>query len=397
VPKPAEAAVSRSLSAIRPLDRILVVDALRGLCFVFMTMDHFPGDPFARFSNPDFGPCGFFTAALGFVFLSGMVGGLVYERDRASYGTRWMARRVLRRVRDLYVTQMAVLLVLVAALMIGLSGVGRWHLDLITNSPWRGLVFGSFLLYEPGYLGILPMYCFFLLLTPIVLWQFQRGNLRYVLGGSALLWMTAGLALKAPENPHGVDFGAFNPLSYQFLFVLGLAFGTGQVSIEHFSPGVRKLLFGSCLVIATASFTLRQEYAFDGPSATLLYRLRDWFSAVDLGPLRMLSFAAFGVLLYWICRKIKWEKVQSCAFRWLAFVGRHSLPVFAWSILVAYAAVAFMPHHPDEALRLLGVVVAIASLTIPAQVHAMIRRRQLGSPADSIAGRLELESARRAA
>jgi hypothetical protein len=152
------------------------VDTLRGLCFVFMTIDHFPGDPFARFSNPYFGPFGFFTAGLGFVFLSGVVGGLVYERDRASYGTRWVTRRVLRRVRDLYVTQMAVFfLVLVAALMVGLSGVGRWHLDLISNSPWRGLVFGSFLLYEPGYLGILPMYCFFLLLTPVVLWQFQRG------------------------------------------------------------------------------------------------------------------------------------------------------------------------------------------------------------------------------
>jgi hypothetical protein len=168
--------VSRSLSAIRPPNRILVVDTLRGLCFVFMTIDHFPGDPFARFSNPYFGPFGFFTAGLGFVFLSGVVGGLVYERDRASYGTRWVTRRVLRRVRDLYVTQMAVFfLVLVAALMVGLSGVGRWHLDLISNSPWRGLVFGSFLLYEPGYLGILPMYCFFLLLTPVVLWQFQRG------------------------------------------------------------------------------------------------------------------------------------------------------------------------------------------------------------------------------
>src|SRR5262245_22817571 len=171
-----------------------------------MTMDHFPGDPFARFSNTYYGPFGFFTAALGFVFLSGLVGGFVYANDRAAYGMRWMIRRVLRRVRTLYVTQMAVFVVLVAALMVGLSGTGQWHLDLISNSPWRGLAFGSFLLYEPGYLGILPMYCFFLLLTPVVLWLFQGGHSRYVIGASAAVWIAAGLALRAPDNPHGVDF-----------------------------------------------------------------------------------------------------------------------------------------------------------------------------------------------
>jgi hypothetical protein len=373
------------------------VDALRGLCFVFMTMDHFPGDPFARFSNPYFGAFGLFTAALGFVFLSGLVGGLVYERDRLAYGTRWMIRRVLRRVRDLYLTQMAVFLALAAGLMVGLAGVGRWHLDLISNNPWRGLFLGAFLLYEPGYLGILPMYCFFLLLTPLVLWQFRRGNSLYVLGASALLWMIAGLMLKAPENPHSVDLGAFNPISYQFLFVLGLAFGTRQISIDRLSPLARKLLFGSCVVVAVAAFILRQEYAFHGPFAKLLSRLADLFSAVELGPLRALSFGAFGVILYWICRRIQWEKVHSTAFRWLAFVGRHSLPVFAWSILVTYAAVAFFPHHPDEALRLLGVAAAVASLTIPALLHATIRRRERPFPASSLVGPLQAASDRRAA
>jgi hypothetical protein len=44
---------------MRPMDRIVVLDALRGACFVFMTADHVPGNPFATFSNPYFGPFGF--------------------------------------------------------------------------------------------------------------------------------------------------------------------------------------------------------------------------------------------------------------------------------------------------------------------------------------------------
>ena len=148
---------SKSPSPPRSRHRIVVLDAFRGLCFVFMTMDHFPGDPFARFSNPSYGPFGLFTAALGFVFLSGLVGGLTYERDRATRGYRWMVRRVLRRTRDLYLVQMAMFLLLVAAATLDRSHV-LWQLDLVRADPWKGLVFGSFLLYEPGNLGILPMY-----------------------------------------------------------------------------------------------------------------------------------------------------------------------------------------------------------------------------------------------
>jgi hypothetical protein len=111
----------------------------------------------------------------------------------------------------------------------------------------------------------------------------------------------------------------------------------------------------------------------------------------------MLSFGAFAVILYALSRDIDWANVESPAFRWLAFVGRHSLPVFAWSILATYAAIALLPLPPDAVLRSLGVVVAVASLTIPAYVHAMIRRREVPLPARSIIGALHATSARRAA
>jgi hypothetical protein len=363
------------------MDRIVVIDALRGVCFVFMTADHVPGNPFLRFSNAYFGPVGFFTAALGFVFLSGIVGGLVYERHWVAQGARSMTRRIFRRVRDLYVTQMVIFLVLVVALALHLNGAGRWQLDAVTETPWKGLFFGSFLLYEPGYLGILPMYCFFLALAPLVLWQFRRGNTRYILAGSIALWILSGLMIELPENPEGVDFGAFNPLGYQVLFIVGLAFGTGHLSIERLSPATRKWVLVSSLVAAAVAFSLRVQYAAEGPLNPLLDRVRYGFSSYELGPLRALSFAAFAVILYALFQTMDWAEVKLAAFRWLAFVGRHSLPVFAWSILVTYAAIALFPAHPDRVLGLLGVVVAVASLTIPAKAHAMVRQRETPAPA----------------
>ena len=363
------------------MTRNALVDALRGACFVFMTVDHLPDNPFGRFSNPFFGPFGFFTAALGFVFLSGLVAGLVYDQHRVNQGTRSMTGRVWRRIRALYVTQMILLLTLAAALALHLHGVGRWDLAALSDAPWKGLCLGALLLYEPGYLGILPMYCFFLAFTPIILWQFQRGNFRYVFGASVLLWVISGLLIQLPDNPEGVTFGSFNPLSYQIVFIVGLAFGSGQLSVERLSPAARRWLIGSSATVAVLFLVLRQQYAVDGPLNPLLNRVAGWCSLNQLGPLRLLSFAAFAFVLYSISRKIELAKVHPTAFRWLAFVGRHSLPVFAWSILVTYAALVLFPSYPNHAVAILGVILAVASLTVPAQLHAVGRRRLLYRPA----------------
>jgi hypothetical protein len=363
--------------------RNALVDALRGVCFVFMTVDHFPGSPFLRFSNPYYGPFGFFTAALGFIFLSGLVAGFVYEDHRVRYGFRSLIRRILRRVRALYVTQIVLVLALVVAVRLNLPGVDRWHLDVLDTDPLKGLLLGVSMLYEPGYLGILPMYCLFLLLTPILIRQFQKGRLRYVLGISGLLWLVSGLVIRLPDNPNGIDFGAFNPLAYQLLFIVGLAFGTKQPNLERVP--YRNWLIGVAFTIAGLFFILRLQYALHGPFNPLAHRLGASFSAVQLGPLRLLNFAAFGLTLFWVVRKIRWADVDTAAFRWLAFLGRHSLPVFAWSILTAYAAVALYPSHPSVIAGMLGVFLAAASLTIPAQLRAtFVGRRKKPTPAPSI-------------
>ena len=359
-----------------PDNRIVLLDALRGVCFVVMTVDHLPADPLHRFSNPYFGPLGFFTAALGFVFLSGLVAGLVYEKERVFAGTRAMVWRILRRARALYLTQMVVLVLVAAAVALHLRGAARWHLDLFGSAPWKGIALGATLIYEPGYLGILPMYLMFLLLTPVVLWQFGRGNARPVVALSALLWIVSGLVVRLPENPSGVDFGAFSPLGYQFLFVAGLAFGSQQLSIERVPLAARKWLIASSAVVAAFFLLLRTQYAFGGPLNGLVDGISSGYSDVQLGPLRLLSFAAFAVVLYWICRKVRWAEIDSHTFRWLAFVGRHSLPVFAWSIVVTYAADALFPSHVSVLGGLLAIAVAAGSLTIPAQLHAMIPRRR---------------------
>ena len=251
--------------------RNLLVDALRGACFVFMTADHFPANPFSRLSNPTYCPFGFFTAALGFVLLSGLVAGWVYEARRVRYGGRAMTYAALRRFRAVYVTQLVLCAALAAAVALHLRGVERWHVDVFESSPLKGLAYSASLLYEPEYLGLLPMYCLFLLLTPVVIWQLAKGNVRYVLGASVLVWIF-GLAIRLPSNPHGFDLGAFDPLSYQLLFVLGLAFGTGKLALGRLVGDRRTRLVVVAAIFAGAFEVARLDYAFHGPFSTLADR-----------------------------------------------------------------------------------------------------------------------------
>ena len=365
-----------------------------------MTIDHLQGNPFSRFSNPYFGPLGFFTAVLGFVFLSGLVAGRVYERERTIAGTRSMVRRVLRRARALYVTQMVVFLMVVAAIELHLRGASRWHIDLVAAEPLKGIAFGATLAYEPEYLGILPMYLLFLLVTPGVLWLFGRGHVGGVLASSALLWIFSGLLIRLPADPSGVDFGAFNPISYQFVFIAGLAFGTDRISVRRLPRRVRNGLIASSGIVIAILLALRWQYAFDGSLNPFLGSVSSALSSEQLGPLRLLNFAAFCLVLYWVCDRIRWSEIHSLVFSWLAFVGRHSLPVFAWSILAAYATTALLPRDPSETLGLIAVAVMTISLTVPAMLHAMVRspraswrRTRPAAYGEAVAASVDLASA----
>src|SRR5579872_4308300 len=81
--------------------RIAAVDALRGLCLILMTLGHLPENPVYRFENFVFGAFGFFTAASGFVFLSGWITGRVYGAHRRSSGDTSLNRRVWLRLAKL--------------------------------------------------------------------------------------------------------------------------------------------------------------------------------------------------------------------------------------------------------------------------------------------------------
>jgi hypothetical protein len=145
--------------------RNIVIDALRGLCLVLMTVDHLPDNVLYRLSNTMFGPFGLFTAATGFMFLSGLVCGSVYGSFRHARGEKAVVKRILRRVAKLYLTHIGLVCLLIITVV---TGIGQHsllphHFPMFYEEPVKATLLSLLFLHEPNALCILPMYCLFLL------------------------------------------------------------------------------------------------------------------------------------------------------------------------------------------------------------------------------------------
>lgn len=363
---------SKSLSlqriAVAPLiagQRNLLIDALRGICIVMMTIDHLPDNVLERFSNADYGPFGFFTGALGFIFLSGLVSGSVYKKCSRVHGSKAMILRIFRRIRVIYLAQMFLFFSFFSAVVLHLYRSSNKSLDLFLNHPWKAVFLGATLLHEPTYVDILPMYCFFLALTPLVLWQFRSNHFWRVMLPSITLWLLFGFAIQLPLDPNGIDFGTFNPLSLQMVFIAGLAVGTGTIAFDRLRPAATRLMIAAALVISIVLFLLRVGYVLSPALAAAIHPLHQWSSRRNLGPARLLNFMAFGLVVRWLTRGKDWSRCYNPVFRWLTLLGQHALPVFVWSILTRYFAMAFLPQNSSTVLRSIVMVLAVASLAVP--------------------------------
>jgi len=131
----------------------------------------------------------------------------------------------------------------------------------LDSEPLTAAVLGAFLLYQPAFLDILPLYCLLLLATPWLLWQFKKGHGFLILIASFALWVLAQMgvyqhtiAFLASFLP--VRMGIFDYLAWQFLFVLGAYLGF--MSLQNV-PVISRIgpLWYCCLGLALCFLVLR--------------------------------------------------------------------------------------------------------------------------------------------
>jgi hypothetical protein len=340
------------------------VDTLRGYFLILMTLTHLPQHPLERFTSYTFG---FASAPDGFVFLSGLVSAWVYLRIRSKRGQAAMEARVLRRTRDIY---------LVHLLLLALGILGAAVLKQISFQgahPLQAFLAGALLLYQPGYCDILPMYCVFLLFTPLVLDQMMKGRAWLVGLISALLWLASQHGFgDATYNVPWIYLGGFNILAWQAYFIAGQYLGSRKLRGEAAAPKSRALLL-MCVALALF-FLVDRHFEF----ITGLRPPLKFFVGTGQNPARFLDAACLGYILWWLPRTLDRKLMTLHLFRFMNLLGRHSLQVFVFSLFVtapwSEAGLPYWVGLPGWA-KLAVTVATVLSLGIPAWFHEGYRSR----------------------
>lgn len=329
-----------------PARRDLRLDVIRALALLTIFIDHVPGTLFERITMKNFG---FADAAEVFVLISGMAVGLAYfsmlERGQHVLATV----RIWKRAGVLYCTH---IMTTVATLTI-FCAASLWavrpdllmlnNINTLIDDPTEAFVGVGLLGHQLGYNNILSMYAVLMLAAPLMLVGAHRRPI-LTLAVSATVWLLAGIWQVAPVNYPNKGLWFLNPLSWQFLFVIGMVM-TVQMRKGRVLPWDRRLglLAGAYLLFAAVWI---YSPAWGAISWFGLPPVIGGFDKTFLSLSRLLDILA-------LCYLVGHSRtiLRLCALpalRPLAVMGRYSLPVFiAGTVLAMVGQVVRMIYVPS--------------------------------------------------
>ncbi|MGL4223981.1 MAG: OpgC domain-containing protein [Vibrio sp.] len=330
------------------MKRIPALDSIRGLLLVLITFNHliwYSGGT-TILQRVTHEPIGVFGAAEGFIFMSGLLAGMVYSRSE--YSNREMTNKVWRRAFTIYKYHLIGLFIAMLWFLFGrvyfaeqVSVFGGSFSNLLTL-PLMTLVMSFLLLNKPAYLEILPLYIMYMWLFPFALYAFRRGYLKAVLMFSVSVWASSGWInaslltplFQALSPTYIPEFGYFDPFAWQLLFFFGAALGyrQRQDDLAWFTPRLMWL----CVVVALVIFAAYRDLLTPlGITQQMVYSAS---SKPELGWLRVLSLTVWIYLIATVIRLYP----SALVYEPLSYLGRHSLQVFTWQTLLIFLSAPWL-------------------------------------------------------
>lgn len=407
----AHAAKSRAPGIVSPAARLEVLDGLRGYFLVFMLLNHLSFQNGYLLVKLNVGELSFVQDAPGFVFLSGLLIGMVYTGRMARRGLMGAAPIIWRRALELFVYAIACLaIVLLLARLIpdAREAWKPWLADLVGGGPaFKAAAIA--LLYQPTYMDILPQYIVYLVAAPPLLWLCVRGKWHWVATGSVLLWLSVQFGLHLPaadginrtldDLKDGLDMRVtFNMLAWQMVFMGGIVLGTltvqGTIDWRAVFDPRRSRLLAAGLSTVVFFMAIKLSWTASLLPSDLLARFGEYDNRPEFSAIYMLNFVAMAYVVGWLivagprsssalARRVGALLNRLFRLRFLRLLGRHSLQVYAWHVVLVYLLCAWDRHAgplPELTKNLLAVA-AIAALAIP----ALWRERRTGAPETPLA------------
>lgn len=357
-----------------PHQRDQRIDLFRGIALVMIFINHIPGTIWENLTSRNFG---FSDAAEGFVLMSGIAAGLAYGPAFLKRQPLWPATlRPWRRALTIWAVHVLVV-ALVLALFLALAEhpaiaemAKRRNILPAIQDPASYLLPLTLLSHQFAYADILPMYVVLMIVAPGILWCAVRAP-GWTMAASLALWFLIGLLrIRVPTWP--LDNGwFFNPLAWQVLFVAGILTGLALRQRRRLLPVRTWAVWLSAAVVIAAAFWVQVPViaAWGGHGFWLLHEyagLPPVLTAFDK------SFVFFPRLLHilalaYLISALPWLRTAAAHPRLapLTLLGRHSLPVFASSTVLAYGAQVIKAMSPpslllDSALIAAGLAILFA-------------------------------------
>ena len=376
--------------------RIALLDGLRGLFLVLMLLNHLTFSGGAALGWLNYSHLAFIESAQGFIFLSGLLVGLVYMRSFERQGLFPATRRLGWRALQLYGWHLSLVLgVLVLSRLIEGSWAawGAW-LGHLYDSGTAYAVAAAGLLYQPTFMDILPQYIVYLLISPAVLYLVATGQLWLVAALSLSAWLFVQLGTHLPLLTKaeaalrygGVDLvlrAHFNPLAWQIVFVPGVVVGAmtvrGDFPTDRLFSAERIGWLRLALTMLGFFLVWRLAFLVGWVEPPVLERFQAFERRNEFGLVYLLSFLAALYATGWLlfaganapgrlaATGSRWLRAV-LHHRFLVLIGRHSLPVYGFHVLLVYGlklADAQLGGLGDPWSSLLGLG-SIVALAIPA-------------------------------
>jgi hypothetical protein len=289
-----------------------------------------------------------------FVFLSGFTLGSVFARKAARDGWRAGAADILGRTRRLYRIHLTVFFLFAAMLLLAgaifLPGEARrLGFGFLLDHPIRALPGILTMLYQPEWMGILPVFVWSMLLLPGFAALEARWGIWGLLPSLALYVAVWAFGLAAPSLAPDTGI-AFNPFAWQLMFLTGAWLGRRALlqgrALPFGAPWARWVTMAAILVLL-AGLGLRLAWYGFIPVNAPVAESRWIVGKEDLAWPRMIhAWALAWLIAALVPRDAPWMH------RWLpaaiAAIGRFSLEVFCLGLFLAWGASTVLQRAPDK-------------------------------------------------
>ncbi len=354
--------------------RDLRLDFFRGLSLFFIFIDHIPENMLSYFTFRAFA---FSDAAEVFIFISGFTAALVYGRSFVEHGGLYATAQVYRRVWQLYVAHIFLFVIFTAEVSYTIFAVrnpmyaDEMGVGDFLETPHLAIIRALLLVFQPTFLDILPLYIVLLAGFPIVLLLLRRNPLLPI-ALSGLLYGAVLLRGWAPETLPEHQSWFFNPLAWQFLFVIGATAGYSRVNGSWPFPTwwwIKPLAIGITALVAVINITWTIHWFYDPFPPFLAKQLYNHtIDKTNLAPLRLIDFLAIAVTTIAFVKPTSAFLHKSWAWP-VILCGQHSLYIFCVGIVLSvlghFLLAEFYSGIPMQfAVNLvgMGMMIAIAFL-----------------------------------